>query len=344
MFIDCDLPFGVGNIGCEAKRAEEFGYDALWASEIAHEPLMTLALAAAQTTTISLGTGIMVAFGRSPMNTAMMANDVQLLSRGRLVLGLGTQIKPHIEKRYSMPWSHPVPRMREYVLALRAIWASWNDGSPLRFRGEFYKHMLMTPFFDPGPNEFGNPNVFIAAVGPKMTEVVGEIGDGLLVHPLTTVRYLKEVTLPALERGFIKSGRSRDNFQISLSGLVATGPTKSSFAEAKQKVRAQIAFYASTPAYRSVLELHGWGDIQTRLNLLSRSGEWNEMTKLVSDEMLETFSVCGSPDSIAGAVTSRFHDSLDRFNIYTPYSLDVESRNFVASSLLKWKERENHGK
>src|SRR5487761_721087 len=249
MLIDGDVPFDSSGHGASARRAEEEGYDGVWSAEVGHDPLLILAGAAMATSRIELGTGIVVAFARSPMITATMANDVQLLSQGRLLLGLGSQIKPHIEKRYSMPWSQPAARMREYILAMRAIWSCWNEGTPLNFRGEFYRHTLMSPFFNPGPNPYGAPQVYLAAVGELMTEVAGEVADGLLVHPFTTERYIREVTLPALERGLAKSGRSSKGFPISFSGLVATGETAQDIADATKKVRSQIAFYGSTPAY-----------------------------------------------------------------------------------------------
>lgn len=331
--IDGDIAFGAGDFAASASKIEADGYDGAWAAEVGHDPLLILAGAAAATSRIELGTGIVVAFGRSPMITAMMANDVQLLSKGRLLLGLGSQIKPHIEKRYSMPWSHPAPRMREYILAMRAIWSCWNEGTKLNFRGEFYKHTLMTPFFDPGPNEFGPPKVFLAAVGEMMTEVAGEVADGLLVHPFTTERYLREVTLPALERGLAKSGRSLDSFQISLSGLVATGGTPAKLDDAMNKVRGQIGFYGSTPAYRGVLELHGWGELQTQLNELSRTGEWSKMPEVINDEVLHAFSVVGPVNEVAAGVSSRFADVVSRFSLYTPYSLDGESRREIIAGL-----------
>jgi probable F420-dependent oxidoreductase len=333
MLIDGGIAFGIDDIARQATLVEAQGYDGAWAAEVGHDPLLILAGAAVSTTRIELGTGIVVAFGRSPMITAMMANDVQLLSRGRLLLGLGSQIKPHIEKRYSMPWSHPAPRMREYVLAMRAIWACWNDRTPLDFRGEFYKHTLMTPFFDPGPNQFGAPKVFLAAVGELMTEVAGEVADGLLVHPFTTERYLREVTLPALERGLAKAGRSRDDFQISFSGLIATGASDEDREVARQQVRGQIAFYGSTPAYRGVLDLHGWGDLQGELNTLSRSGEWQTMAELIDDDVLDALSVVAAPDQVARHVLERFGDVIDRFSLYTPYALDETSRTLIVAGL-----------
>ena len=335
MLIDGEIAFGDGDVAARAKRAESDGYDAIWAAEVGHDPLLILAGAASATSQVELGTGILVAFGRSPMITAMQANDVQLLSRGRLLLGLGSQIKPHIEKRYSMQWSHPARRMREYVLAMRAIWACWNEGITLNFRGEFYRHTLMTPFFDPGPNPFGPPKVFLAAVGEMMTEVAGEVADGLLVHPFTTERYLRDVTLPALQRGLDRSGRSLESFQISLSGLVATGRDEAQLDVAKDRVRAQIAFYGSTPAYKGVLEVHGWGQLQSELNALARTGEWENMGMLVSDEVLDAFSVTGHVDEIATEVTRRFAGVVDRFSLYTPYSLDEGARSEIIDGLRR---------
>jgi probable F420-dependent oxidoreductase len=312
------------SIGDQARRAEQDGYDGAWATETGHDPLMTLALAAGATERLELGTGILVAFGRSPMITATMANDVQLLAKGRLLLGLGSQIKPHVEKRYSMPWSHPAARMREYIGALRAIWASWNTGERLSFRGDFYTHTLMTPFFNPGPNPYGAPKVFLAAVGELMTEVAGEVADGLLVHGFTTERYLREVTMPAVERGLERSGRGRGSFQASYPGLVVTGETEEQMAAAAAAVKAQIAFYASTPAYRTVLELHGWGDLQSALNPLSKVGEWAKMADLIDDEVLRTFAVVGEPSEIASLVRERFGDVVDRFSFYAPYAMAPE--------------------
>jgi probable F420-dependent oxidoreductase len=307
-----------------ARTAEEVGYDGIWSAETSHDPFLPLVLAAEHTERIQLGTGIAVAFARNPMNLAMLANDLQTLSEGRFMLGLGSQIKPHIEKRFSMPWSHPAPRMRELIRAIRAIWASWADGSRLAFRGEFYRHTLMTPMFDPGPNPFGNPRIFLAAVGEMMTEVAGEVGDGLLAHGFTTERYLREVTAPALERGLATSGRVRSDVQISYPGLVVTGVDEAGFAAAAKAVKSQLAFYGSTPAYRPVLELHGWGDLQPELNTLSKRGAWDEMAGLIDDDMLNTFAVVGELDDIAGLVLDRFSGVVDRFNFYAPYRMEPE--------------------
>jgi probable F420-dependent oxidoreductase len=333
MLVDGGLSFRAEDPGADARELELEGYDGAWSAETGHDPLLIVAGAAPATTTLELGTGIVVAFARSPMITATMANDVQLLSRGRLLLGLGSQIKPHIEKRYSMPWSHPAPRMREYILAMRDIWACWNDGAALNFRGEFYRHTLMSPFFNPGPNPYGAPKVYLAAVGELMTEVAGEVADGLLVHPFSTERYIREVTLPALERGLAKSGRTLRGFPISFSGFVATGDNDQQRDDAARRVRAQIAFYGSTPAYRTVLELHGWGDLQGELNTLSKSGRWEKMGELVDDDVLNAFSVVAAPSDVGGEVRRRLDDVISRFSIYAPYALGDDARRAIVRGL-----------
>lgn len=333
MLVDGGLSFRNDDVGTEARELELAGYDGAWSAETGHDPLLIVAGAATSTTTLELGTGIVVAFARSPMITATMANDVQLLSRGRLLLGLGSQIKPHIEKRYSMPWSHPAPRMREYILALRAIWACWNEGAALNFRGEFYRLTLMSPFFNPGPNPYGAPKVYLAAVGELMTEVAGEVADGLLVHPFSTERYIREVTLPALERGLAKSGRDAKDFPISFSGLVATGDTDEELTDAIRSVRGQIAFYGSTPAYRGVLEIHGWGELQGELNALSKSGEWVKMGELIDDDVLNAFSVVAAPPDVGAVVRERLDDVISRFGIYAPYSLGEDARRSIVRGL-----------
>jgi probable F420-dependent oxidoreductase len=214
--------------------------------------------------------------------------------------------------------------MRELVLAMRAIWASWSDGSRLAFRGEFYRHTLMTPMFDPGPNPYGPPRVFVAAVGERMTEVAGEVADGLLAHGFTTERYLREVTLPALERGLAAGARSRADLEISYPGFVVTGVDEQGFETAARAVRAQLAFYGSTPAYRPVLELHGWGDLQSDLNTLSKRGKWDEMAGLIDDDVLDAFAVVAPLDDIAATVLRRFGGVVDRFTFYAPYSMAPE--------------------
>ena len=272
MKIDGGIPGALSGAGEAAAAAEGAGYDGVWSAETSHDPFFPLLLAAERTSRMELGTGIAVAFARNPMNLAQIAWDLQSYSQGRFLLGLGSQIKPHITKRFSMEWSHPAPRMREFILAMRAIWDSWNDGTKLDFQGDFYTHTLMTPFFNPGPNPHGNAKVFLAGVGELMTEVAGETCDGFLCHGFTTERYLREVTVPALERGLARSGRTLADLEISGPAFVVTGATEEDMAASAVATRRQIAFYGSTPAYRGVLDLHGWGDLQPELNAMSKRG------------------------------------------------------------------------
>ncbi len=315
--------------------AEQAGYDGYWTAETNHDPFFPLVIAAEHSTSIQLGTGIAVAFARNPMVMAQIANDMQLMSKGRFLLGLGSQIKPHITKRFSMPWSSPAARMREFVLAMRAIWDAWANGTKLDFRGDFYTHTLMTPFFDPGPNPFGNPKVFLAAVGEKMTEVVGETCDGMLCHGFTTERYLREVTLPALERGLAKSGRTRSDLELSLPAFVVTGTTEEQMAASAKGVRQQIAFYGSTPAYRGVLVLHGWGALQEELNGLSKQGKWVEMGELITDDMLDTFAVVAESSGLSRELLARFGDVVDRLSFYAPYKNEPDTWLPVIEELKK---------
>jgi probable F420-dependent oxidoreductase len=307
-----------------ARELEELGYDGVFTAETSHDPFLPITLAALETERIELATGIAVAFARNPMSTAVIGNDLQLYTKGRFILGLGSQIKPHIEKRFSMPWSEPAKRMREFILAMRAIWACWNDGDKLDFRGEFYRHTLMTPFFNPGPNLYGVPKVFLAAVGERMTEVAGEVADGILLHGFTTERYVREVTMPALERGWARAGKQRGDFELSGPMFVVTGTNEEEYEAARRGTKQQIAFYGSTPAYRGVLELHGWGDLQGDLNRLSKQGEWEQMGELVDDEILGTFAVTGEPEEIPAKMLDRYGDVVDRISFYAPYKSDRE--------------------
>ncbi|WP_055612020.1 LLM class F420-dependent oxidoreductase [Streptomyces phaeochromogenes] len=311
----------------EARHHEKAGYDGLWASESKHDPFLPLLLAAEHTDRLEVGTAIAVAFARSPMQLAYTAHDLQTYSGGRFVLGLGSQIKPHIERRFAMPWSRPAARMREYVSALRAIWAAWNEGEKLDFRGDFYTHTLMSPFFSPPPAPGGAPQVFVAAVGEAMTRVAGEVADGLLAHGFTTERYLREVTLPTVEDGLAKSGRTRGDFSVSHLLLTATGRTEEELARAVDGTRRQIAFYGSTPAYRGVLELHGWGELGDELNALSKSDradKWEAMGGLVDDDVLHTFAVVAEPQHVAAEIRRRYGSLVDRVSFYTAYEIDAE--------------------
>ena len=321
------------DIAVRARELEEIGYDGLLTAETAHDPFLPLVIAAQHTERIELGTGITVAFARTPMVLAYTANDLQEMSGGRFILGLGSQIKPHIEKRFSMPWSHPAARMREFILAMRAIWSSWSDATPLKFEGDFYRNTLMTPFFSPGANKYGPPKVFLAAVGEKMTEVAGEVADGIIIHGFTTERYVKEVTLPALERGLARAGRGRASFEVSGPLFVVTGATEQEFAQAEQATKQQIAFYGSTPAYRGVLELHGWGDLQSELNSLSKRGEWVKMGELIDDEILRTFAVVAEPEGVGSELKRRYAGVVDRCSFYAPYRSDPDRWSRVIADL-----------
>ncbi|MGH9017856.1 MAG: LLM class F420-dependent oxidoreductase [Acidimicrobiales bacterium] len=321
MLIDGGLSFNARDAAEAGEQAEADGFDGLWSAETAHDPFLPLLLAAEHTDRIQLGTGIAVAFARNPMTTAVTANDLQTYSQGRFMLGLGSQIKPHITKRYSMPWSHPAARMREYIQAMRAIWSSWHDGTKLAFRGDFYTHTLMTPMFNAGPSAYGPPPVFLAAVGELMTEVAGEVADGLLAHGFTTERYMREVTMPALERGLARAGRARDDFEVSFPAMIVTGTDEAEMAAAARGVKAQLAFYGSTPAYRPVLALHGWGDLHTELNALSKKGEWTTMGELVSDDVVDAFAVVGTPEEVPAKLLGRYGDMVTRISFYTPYRM-----------------------
>jgi probable F420-dependent oxidoreductase len=324
---------GLGKAGAAAAAQEARGYDGIWSAETSHDPFLPLALAAEHTTTVDLGTSIAVAFARSPMTLAQTSWDLQALSGGRFVLGLGSQIKAHITRRFSMPWSHPAARMRELILAIRAIWGSWNDGSKLDFRGDFYNHTLMTPFFNPGPNPHGDARIFLAGVGERMTEVAGEVADGFICHGFTTERYVREVTLPALERGRHEAGTSMDGFELSGPMFIVTGRDETEMAAAAAAVRQQIAFYGSTPAYRPVLDLHGWGDLQGELNRMSKEGRWQEMGDLVDDEILGTFAVVGPVDTVVDRVRDRWDGLLHRLSFYAPYDIEPDELTKLIAAL-----------
>jgi probable F420-dependent oxidoreductase len=323
--IDAEITTGPVACGPLAAEAESLGLDGIWVAEVTHDPFMRLTQAALATERVAMGTGIAVAFARNPMTVAVQANDLQELSSGRALLGLGSQVRAHIVRRYSMTWSHPAARMREFILAVRAIWNAWANDEALRFRGEFYSHTLMTPFFNPGPNPYGNPPIILAAVGELMTEAAGEVADGILAHGFTTERYLREVTLPALRRGAARAGGTRSELSVVLPGLVATGRDDEELALAVTAVRNQLAFYGSTPAYRKVLEVSGHEAVGPELSKLARRGAWEEMGALIDDEMLHDFAVVAPASKAAAAIQERFGGLVDRFSLYTPYAISDEA-------------------
>lgn len=336
MKVDAGLNAPLAKAGRAAADLEAAGYSGAWTAETSHDPFLPLAVAADRTETIELGTSIAVAFARNPMLLANLGWDLQTMSSGRFILGLGSQIKPHITKRFSMEWSHPAARMREMILAIRAIWDTWQNATPLQFRGEFYKHTLMTPFFAPDPSDlgdFGPPRVVLAGVGELMTEVAGEVCDGFLCHGFTTEKYLREVTLPALTRGRAKVGKTLEGFEIVGPSFVVTGTNDKEMELAMAATRQQIAFYGSTPAYRGVLDTHGWGGLQDDLNALSKQGKWVEMGSLIDDEMLNTFAVVGTPEQIAPELGRRYSDVIDRITFYAPYRTDPDRWQSVMNDL-----------
>lgn len=294
------------------KKLEADGYSGVGTAEMNHDPFFPLMLAAEHTETIEVHTGIAVAFARSPMVLANIGHDLNAYSKGRFTMGLGSQIRPHITKRFSMPWGAPAPQMKELISAMRAIWANWYDGDPLRFEGEYYTHTLMTPAFTPDNTEYGPPKVILAAVGPIMTRVAAEVADGLIVHPFSNEKYIREVTLPAVEEGLKRSGRSRDDFEITYSPFIISGEDEKTFNANKEAAKKRIAFYGSTPAYKNVLAVHGWGDLQGELNRMSKEGKWDDMADVVTDEMLNAFGVMGEPDILVDEIKQRYGDFTDR--------------------------------
>ena len=303
---------------------EAIGYDSGFSFESKHDPFLPLALAAEHTSTMRLGTAIAIGFARNPMLLANIGNDLQLISEGRFVLGLGSQIKPHIEKRFSSTWSRPAARMRELVLATRAIWAAWAGEAELRFEGEFYRHTLMTPAFDPGPNPFGPPPIFIGGFGPRMIEVAGEVADGLIVHPFNTRRSLEELVVPALERGAAAAGRTVDAVELLSVTMVVTWRTDEEHDRAIRSVKDQLAFYGSTPAYAPVLDLHGFADLHHNLNRLSKAGGWAEMGELIPDELVELIAVVGPRDTIAARLAARAEGLTDSIGLVNNRNPDPE--------------------
>ncbi|MCK6556367.1 TIGR03617 family F420-dependent LLM class oxidoreductase [Candidatus Binatia bacterium] len=320
MKIDTGLmPGTLRDAATAAQAAEAVGFDGLWTAETAHDPFFPLVLAAEHTQRIELGTAIAVAFPRSPMVLAQIAWDLQALSNGRFVLGLGTQVKGHNERRFGVKWEQPGPKLREMLLMIRAAWDCWQHGTRPNFQGQFYTFTLMTPFFNPGPLSVPYPRIYIAGVNEYMCRLAGELCDGFHVHPLHSIAYLEAVTLPNIEKGLARGGRARGDIELASSIFVVAGNTREEIEAARGPVRQQIAFYASTPAYAGVLELHGWGDVARRLTELSKRGEWTAMADEISDEMLDVFAVTGASEDIPALIKRRYTGYLDRVSFYFPF-------------------------
>jgi probable F420-dependent oxidoreductase len=302
--------------GETARAAESLGFAGLWTSETKHDAFLPLAIAANETQRIELGTSVAIAFSRSPMETAQTAWDLQDLSDGRFILGLGTQVKAHIKRRFSMPWDRPVARLREYIMALRAIWDSFQSEGSLSFEGEFYRHTLITPFFNPGPIRNPEIPIYIAGVNTGLARLAGEVCDGFHVHPFHSPEYVRRTVKPAIAEGARGAGRDPSEVDLAASVFVISGEN---IEAQREETRAQLSFYASTPTYRAVLEAHGWEDVGERLGKLARDRRWDEMPDLVTDEMLDAFTVETAPDEVGAALRERYEGLIDRVTLYTPF-------------------------
>ena len=296
---------GTSYIGEQSEKLEALGFDRAFTAETSRDPFFPLVLAADRTETLELGTGIAVAFARNPMNIAVAAQEINVMSNGRFRLGLGSQIKPHITRRFSMPWHGAAKQMREFIGAINAIWDNWWDGTPLAFQGEFYDYSLMTPEFTPATDGLHRPPILLAAVGPLMLKTAAEVADGLIAHPFCTERYLKEVIVPKIEPALESRGKTLDDFEIQYPIMIATGADEESFEKSKAGLKHRIGFYGSTPAYKPVLDLHGWGDMQPMLRQMTKDNRWSELGDVISDEMLETFAAVGEPAEAARIVRER---------------------------------------
>jgi probable F420-dependent oxidoreductase len=314
MKIDVGLAFSnLRDVPAMARAAEAMGFDGIWASETQHEAILPLALVAEHTHKIEFGTAIAVAFARSPTILAHAAWDLAAQSDGRFILGLGTQVKAHIERRYGMTWDSPAGRLREMLQAMRAVWECWQNGTPLNYRGKFYKLSLMSPFFNPGAIATPRVPVYIAGVNTALCQVAGELADGFHVHPFHSVKYLREVVFPAVEAGAAKTGRSRRDVQMTSSVFVITNDGE------REAVRAQLSFYASTPSYRPVLDCHGWRETGERLSQMAARGRWGEMPAEITDEMLDTFAVIAQPGELPDGLIAKYEGVLDRVALYAPF-------------------------
>ena len=315
MLIDATLPpTDLSAIPSIARAAQSIGFNTLWSTETMHDPFLPGALIAEHTSTLKFGTAVAIAFARSPANLAYTAWDLAQASGGRFILGLGTQVKAHIVRRFGMPWPESVVgKLREQVEAVRAFWNTWQTNQPLNFRGEHYKLNLMSPFFNPGPIKYPDIPIYIAGVNTGLARLAGEVAQGFHAHPFHTPRYLREVILPAIQQGADKAGRSRAQIKIATSAFVVTSPEEKTF------VRAQIAFYASTPSYRPVMELHGWDDIASHLSTLAASGAWADMADLIDDDMLHECAIIASPADLPSALQERYQGLVDQLGLYIPF-------------------------
>ena len=324
-----EQPLDIDTVSADARLVEQLGYDRLVVEETKDDPFVIMALAAASTETLGLGTSVAIAFPRSPAIMAMSAWTLQKQSKGRFCLGLGTQVRGHIRRRYGMEWSTPGPWMRDYIGAVRAIWQCWQDRTPLEYQSNHYNLNLMVPLFDPGPIEHPDIPIVVAAVGPRMCEVGGEVANGIRPHPVCTPKYINQVMLPAVKAGLARAGRSLDGFEIAMKPLVATAPNEDILAQRVRDARARIAFYCSTPAYRRAFEIHGLGDLATELSQLSKAGRWNEMPERISDDILHEYVAVGTYDQIGDILVDRFD------GVVTSIEFSIAARDEHVQAILQ---------
>jgi probable F420-dependent oxidoreductase len=320
MKLDTQL-WGLQDAADRAARLASLGIDGVFTFEGPHDVFTPLVVTAAHGVEVDLYTNLAIALPRNPLQVAHQAWDLQTLTGGRFALGIGSQVRPQIERRYGAAFHPPLARMREFVAALRAIFATWQDGEPLAFEGEYHRHTLMPPLFNPGPNPHGPPPIWMGGLGPKMVELAATVADGLAIMPFCTERYLEEITLPGVEAGLRASERTRRDLTLIGEAIVCCGRDDQEMRSALEGTRMLLAFYGSTPAYRKVLDLHGWGELQEELRTLTRQGRWEEMAGLVDDEMLRTLAVVGSPSEVGRTLTERFGSWADRVAFYFPYSI-----------------------
>lgn len=331
MKIDAGMTANLSEVADQVRRLEALGYDGARVAELNHDPFLALAIAAEHSTRIELVTSVAVAFARNPMSMATLAHDLNAFSAGRLVLGLGSQVKPHIERRFSMPWYAAARQMREFIEAMNAIFECWYDGDRLDFEGEYYRHNLMPSTFRPDNIEAGRPRITLSATGPLMTRVAAEVADGMIMHPFSSEKYIREVTLPAINKGLANSGRTLADFELDYAPIIATGIDEESLARSIATARDRIAFYGSTEAYRPVLEVHGWGELQTELNRMNKRQQQQQMAALIDDEILHTIAIVGEPNAVVTAMKSRFGDVIGRTGFHVPGLPDDDHAQLLAT-------------
>jgi len=339
--VDGPLYSTLGGAAEEAKALAEVGYDGIYTLEGAHDPFYPLIIASEHAPTLDIMTSIAVSFPRNPLHLAYQALDLQTFSKGKFYLGLGSQIKPHIEKRFGVDFSPVAARMREQILAIKAIFNCFQNGEKLNFQGKYYRHTLMAPMFNPGPCEYGLPPIFTGGFGPKMCQMAGEAADGLIIHPFNNLPYVDDHALKNIQIGLDKASRSHEDFTLSLAAMVITGTNEEHYENAYKGVRSLLAFYGSTPAYLPAMEAIGFADLQPELNRLSKENKTDEMDALISDEFIQHFAVMGEPKDIAEKIVNKFShlSNLSRLSIYAPYFAEPDLWKGIIADIKKLQGR-----